>query len=509
MRVKIVFGLLLVLFAATGGMMATRERVDHTGPAAPPPSASNGAAAPPGATASGSAAAMGSAGAVGSAGAAPVDAGPIRWMDRPLRVVTLGWDLAAPAVLANGGLEPVEASDFGAAGVVTSLRPMESMGVIESALARGGGDKDGADIAVVPFVELVASYERLRALSPEVFFVVGWSRGREAIVSTKDTLPGPPERPEAKPGAPFTVGSVGMVGAAGEAATFLGLFALDANGVAPGAVHLVAHGDKPDDPALAAVDRDQPGETARHTILLTTADATRLVPFVAVAQHGLLDQHARALAAWTRVWLEATRKLDADPPTAARTIAASPGAPEPLALLKRLGEIAPASLGDNARAFGLSGRSALTLDALFQQSWRIWRGAGVLATPVPDVTPINGTLIASLARSHPSLAAPPAVPRLKPAAASPDTLKTLITYRQAEGKIDEPALLATAGLLADVFDRAVLRVAVAKAGGVDAAATKHLVEEVEQRFDVGPGRLVAGKKLSGKAAATVEILVAP
>lgn len=494
MRTKIVFGLLLVLFGATLGMLGTRERVAHTAPAAP--SASPAASG----SASGSAAAA-SAGAPGSA-SPPAEAGPPKLMDRPLRAVTLGWDLAAPAVLANGGLDPAESSDFTAAGVATHLRPVEAMSAIEAALARGGADKDGADIAVVPFSDLVASYERLRALSPEVFFVVGWSRGREAVVSTRDALPSGADKPDPK-------GGVSMVGTPGDAATFLALFALDANGVAPGAVKLVPRADKPDDPPLAAVDRDMPGESARRTILLTTADATRLCPFVAVAQRGLVEAHGNALAAWARAWLAATRKLDADPASGARAIAAAPGAPEPIALLKRLGEIAPATLGDNARAFGLSGRGALTLDALFQQTWRVWRGAGALATPVPDAAPVDGSIIASLARSHPSLAAPAAPAKAKPAPANPDALKTLVTYRQPEGKVDDASLLSTAGLLADVFDRSTLRVAVTKGGKIDPAATKRLVDDVEQRFDVTPGRLVPAKKVPAGAGASVEVLVTP
>jgi hypothetical protein len=52
-------------------------------------------------------------------------------------------------------------------------------------------------------------------------------------------------------------------------------------------------------------------------------------------------------------------------------------------------------------------------------------------------------------------------------------------------------------------------VAVAKGGRVDGAATKHLVEEVEQRFDLAGGRVVAGKQVAGKAGASLEVLVAP
>src|SRR6202044_3824992 len=106
--------------------------------------------------------------------AAPADAGPVKLFDRPLRVIALGWDLAAPALLANGGIDPGDKSEFTAAGLDVHVAAVDAMSAVEGALARGGGDKDGADIAVVPFCELVASYERLRALSPEAFFVVGW-----------------------------------------------------------------------------------------------------------------------------------------------------------------------------------------------------------------------------------------------------------------------------------------------------------------------------------------------
>lgn len=493
MRVKIVFGLLLVLFAGYGFMLVKRERTPHAAPALPTASASASASAP---TASASAP-LPSA----SASAPPVDAGPAKLMDRPLRVVALGWDLAAPAVLANGGLDGAPTSDFAAVGVDVRVAEVESLGGVESALARGGADKDGADIAVIPFCSLVSSYEQLRALRPEAFFVVGFSRGREALVSTKDTLPG--AEVDIKKG-------ISMVGAAGDPATFVGLFALDANGVPPSAVRLVAAGSaKPDDPPLAAVDRSLiPADGARRNILLTTADASRLVPFVAVAQHGLVEKHGPALAALARVWLEGAKKLADDPPAAARQISSAAGAPEPIALLKRLGNVTPASLADNARLVRLSGRGAMSLEALFHESWRLWRGAGVLATPAPEPVPVSASVIATLVRDNPSLAAPPKT-AWKGASANVDTLKPLLTFKQPEGKLDEPALLGRAAFLADVFERSALRVAVAKGGGVDGAATKKLIEGVEQRFDVAPGRVVAGKKVVGKAAGVVEVLAAP
>jgi hypothetical protein len=499
-RVKIVLGLLLVMFVGFGAALAGKERTPHVAPSPPAPSTATAATS---ASAASSASAGSSAAPPGSA-AVEGDGGPVKLFDRPLRVIALGWDLAAPAVLANGGVEPGDKSEFTAAGLEVHVTAVDAMTAVEGALARGGGDKDGADIAVVPFSDLVASYERLRALSPEAFFVVGWSRGREALVSARDALPSPNDKPDAKPVDPKA--GVPLVGEAGDAATFLGLFALDANGIPPGAVHLVPAGARPEDAPLAAVDRDAPADPGRRNILITTADASRLVPFVAVAQHGLLEKSPKALAAFSHVWLEGNKRLESDPPAAARQISAAQGAPEPIALLKRLGEISSASLGDNARVFGLSGRGALTLEALFQQAWRIWRGASVLATPAPEAAPVNAGVVASLARAGVG-----AAPRLAPkgAPANADTLHALVTFRQPEGKLDDPALLAELGLLADVFERSALRVGVVKAGGVDAAATKKLVDEAAERFDVAPVRLVTAKKAPAKSAAAIEVLAAP
>ncbi len=498
MRQRIVFVLLLGLLAASGVLVLSRDKTAHKAPDAPPPPALPSGEAAPKTGASASAAGSGSASASSTAPIA--DAGPVKLFDRPLRVAALGWDLAAPAILANAGLDAGAKSELTAAGLDAKIFIADSMTSVEGALARGGADKDGADVAVVPLSHFVASYERLRALSPEVFFVVGWSRGREALVSTREGLPAPTDKGvDLKAGLP-------MVGAAGEPATFLGLFALDANGIPPSAVKLVTQGSKPDDPALAAVDRDAaPPQEARHSILLTTADATRLVPFVAVAPHGLLDKNPKAMAAFARAWLEGARKLEADAPGAARQIASASGAPEPIALLKRLGEISSASLYDNARSVGLSGRGALTLEALFQKSWQLWRGVGALATPAPDAAPINTTVVAALAQSSPALLAPPKPPVV---ATAKDDARALLTFKEPEGKLDEPGFLSTSALLAEAFERSPLRIAVARGGALDGAATKKTAADIEARFDVATGRLAVAKKVPPKASASLEVLAA-
>ena len=504
-RVKVVFGLLFGLFAAFGVMTILRGMTPHQAPAPPAPVA----VATTSASASAAAAASASGAPATSGSSAPPDAGPTKLLDRPLRVVALGWDLAAPGVLANGGLEPSPSSDFVAAGVDTRILATDAMSVVEGALARGGADKDGADIAILPFSQFVASYERLRALTPEAFFVLGWSHGREALISAKDALPTLNEKGEPK--------EVKMIGNPGDPAAFLALFALDAAGIPASSVRFVAPDARPEDAALAAVDRDAaPADAARRNILLTTADASHLVPFVAVAQHGLLEKSKKALAVWARVWLDGTKKLASDPPTAARQIAASPGAPEPIALLKRLGQTGNASLTDNARVAGLSGRGAVTLDALFQRTWRIWRASGLLATPAPEAAPIATSVIAALVHSNPELITPSAGgARTAPgggggkATSALDSLRVMITYRQAETKFDEGDLINSAAFFADAFERSSLRVSVVKGGSVDGAATKRLIDAVEERFDVATGRLAPAKKAVAKSAAAIEVLAAP
>lgn len=520
MRRAIVFGLLVVMLFAFGGLLAVRPRSAHDAPAPPGDSA-------PGATAQ--TASTGQAGASASAGAAavvladaaaPGDGGPTAsatssakepnarpepLLDRPLRVVSIGWELAAPGLLVNGGMTPSPTSEFSAAGLTVHLAAVDGMASVEAAMARGGADKDGADVALVALPSFVASYEKLRALSPEVFFVVGWSRGREALVSSHDALPSPPVKGELK-----------MAAVAGEPAAFLGLFVLDAAGIAPADVRLVAPGSKVEDAPLAAIDRGVEGgpDAARKNLLLTTADTPRLIPFVAVSPRGMLEKSGPALSAWARVWLEGMKRLAADAPSGARQVAAVRGAPDPLALLKRMGEMAPATLGDNARVAGLSGRGALTLEVLFQRSWQLWRGVGLLATPSPDAAPVSNAVVATIARAQPSLVEPPAVRPSegqdgKKFDGASDKGKALFVHRLPEGKLDEDALVASAGLLATVFERSPVRIAVHQGGAVDGARTKRMIERIQDRFDIPPGRLVPAKSALGKGAAAIEVLAAP
>lgn len=504
-RRKIVVVVLALLLAGWGVMLGLQKRGAHQAPSVQAPAPSSSASAGAGASASGSAnAPTGTAGpaASGSANTPPpgtasgaASAGVAKLMDRPLRVVTLGWDLAAPGLLANGGADPLPASDFTAAGLDVHIGVAAGVTSLEAALARGGDDKEGADVAILPLPTFVAGYERLRALSLDMFFVVGWSRGREGIASAK------PEWP--------VKGEVKLAGTAGDPATFVALWALDIGGVPPSQVKLLAPGANSTDAPLAAIDRSSPlpPDTSRGTLLLTTADAPRLVPYVAVAPRGFIETKSKALVAWAGTWLKGARKLSQDAPAGARTVAATKGAPEPIALLQTLGQSVPATLADNVRATGLSGRSAVTLESLFQRAWNLWRATGTLATPSPDSAPVSTGIISSLARADATQAATPDDDP-KPRDAGP-TAKVLLTYRQPDAKLDDAALVATAGFLAGVFERAPLRLSVTTAGAVDKTKTKKAIDDAQGRFGLSPTRITPATKPLPQSAATIEVLAVP
>ena len=496
MRKKVVVALLSVLLLGWTVMLTLQKRAEHAAPAAPVPTAdpaasASGSARAPASTAGSAVPPNGSATPPGSASGAASASTP-KLMDRPLRVTALGWDLAAAGVLANGGVDPAPAGEFAKAGLDVHIAVASSGSSLEAALARGGEDKDGADVAILPLPTFVASYERLRALSLDMFFVIGWSRGREAIASAKAEWP--------------SKGDVKLAGAAGDPATFLALWAFDLGGVPASQVKLLGPSTSATDAPYAAVDRSSPlpADASRSALLLTTADAPRLVPFVAVAPRGLIEQRSRALTAWAGAWLAGARKLSQDAPAGARTIAATKGAPEPLALLQTLGQSAPATLADNVRMAGLSGRSAVTLETLFQRSWALWRAASVLATPSPEAAPVSTGIISALARAEPGLAA--ATPDdVKPQQPAPSA-KVLLAYRQPDGKLDDTALVTTAGFLAGVFERAPLRLGVNAGGAIDKARTKKVIDDTLGRFGLAPTRITPAAKSLPQSSAFIEVL---
>ena len=99
-------------------------------------------------------------------------------------------------------------------------------------------------------------------------------------------------------------------------------------------------------------------------------------------------------------------------------------------------------------------------------------------------------------------------PRNAAPGAAAESAKAMITFRVPEGKFDEAELGRNVAFFADVFERSLQRVVVNRGATVDAAATKHLIDLVEERFDSANGRLIVGKKAFPKVAVSVEILPA-
>ena len=378
---------------------------------------------------------------------------------RTLRTVSLGWELLAPGVSQDPN------------GAFTSVATMTD---IEAALAKGGGEPTGADLAIVPLSSYVASYEKLRALSLDVVFVVGWSR-REAVYA-----------PDAAALAKLPA-KVKLQGTAGAPETFLALFLLDMAGTPASKVELAASAP------LVAVQRSAKKPAGK--LVVTSADTPLLMPIVAVAPRGFATAHRAELETWAKAWLAGVGKVGADVPAAARLVATLPTAPPVVGIIEALGQIEFASLRENAAAVGLSGRGALTLDEIFKTTWRIWRDAGVLTTPPPEAVPLDTKVVASLVRADPKAVAE--LERAKPAADAKRPQVLLVV--KVDGKLDPDAFVARIGFVAGVFDRLPLRISIKN----DAKTAQALTDTARERFALRNALSV------GKTGTTIEVLTTP
>jgi hypothetical protein len=433
--------------------------------------------------------ASGTATSGGSGSATPVadkgkgDAAKPAPLTRTLRTVALGWEFLAPGVIANDAPDG-KPSDFKHAGLDVSFANATNVDDLESALAKGGGEATGADIAIMPLSSYVASYERLRALSLDVFFVVGWSHGREALYGQSSSalakLP--------------AAGTVKVAAAPGKPETFLALFLLDLEGVPASRIELV---DPASHAPLAAIFRSS-HQHATGKLLLTSADTPQLMPLVAVAPRGFIAAHGGELERWTRAWLGGVKRLADDVPAGGRLVATLPGAPPVVGIIEALGQIEFATLRENAVAVGLAGRGAITLEQSFTTTWRIWREAGVLTTPAPEVVPLHTGIVASLARTNPATAAEQ--PRKPSAATASDKRpEVLLVVRGPAGKLDTDAWIERVGFLAMVFQRQPLRVSIKG----DGKATLLVADGARDRFNLPPSQILIGK---GTSESTIEVL---
>ncbi|MEM6994816.1 MAG: hypothetical protein AAF721_30155 [Myxococcota bacterium] len=423
--------------------------------------------------------------------AAPIEPGePIG-----LTVVGASWEVLAPGVLANGGRAPAKDSQFSAAGLDVHFSPAKDAADLETQLGLGGEAKGGADIALMPLPTFVASYERLRALSPQVFFVVAWSRGRDALTGDVNLVRKPPSKGHVKLGA-----------RAGSAEALLGLFALSWAGVEPDRVDVIDPLAPMPKRAVKSLRRTKSRQVDARKVFLSTADATHLIPIVAIAPRGVLVDKRAAVAAFSRVWLQGTEGLAADPAAAARLLAAEAGAPKAVDLIDALGWLEFADLAESAAAVGLSGRRASTLDTLFARTWRLWRRSGLIATPPPRHVPLSAMVIAELAgESKVGVRRDPT-----PAIAPPDaSAKPVLVHRVRGDSLStqaEVALVNEAGFLADVFARSPIRITVPRSR----TAAARIASSAAQRFGLDADRFVVVTRRRGSrgAAAIVEVLPA-
>lgn len=407
-----------------------------------------------------------------------------------LKIVSASWEVLAPGVLANGGLKPGEESAFSAAGLRVSFSAAVDASDLETQLGLGGRAKGGADIALMPLPTFVASYERLRALSPQVFFVVAWSRGRDALTGDATLLRKPPKK-----------GPVTLTGRAGSAESLLGLFALQWAGVSPARVQIVAPSGTATKRSIQALRRRKSRQIDAREVMLSTADATRLIPIVAIAPKSVLNEKREAVTKWSRVWLQGTRDLASDPAGAARLVAGDTGAPKAVDLIDALGWVQFADLPEVASAVGLSGRRASTLDTLFSRTWKLWRMSGLIATPPPQRVPFNALIIAELAGEADVTVSRDPRRRHAPA----DTGLQPVLVHRVPGKNlatdDELALVNEAGFLADVFARSPIRITVPR----DPRAASRIASNAAERFGLDPDRFVVVTK-KGRLRGTAALL---
>lgn len=483
MRQTIVLVLLVILLGVLGislflGASNTRDAVkallaSHA-PAAASASASASAAPAPSGSAPPSVAASASAGEAKTA------------LNRSLSMVGLGWDLLAPALLAAEGKRSTATCAFAAADVKVSLDVVSTMTEVERALASGGGANGGADLALLPLSELVGAQDRLRALDLRVFLVAGWSQGRDTLSGVALS-----KLPES--------GSLGIEYSGGTDAISLALLSLDLSGVSLERVKL----DERNPSALLHAKSASIEDTAKQDdLLLTTREASRLLPYVLVAPRPLLEEREVVLAAFVQGFLSGSETLLKDRAKAARTLAALEGAPEALALLQSLGSFEPIRLYDNAELLGLAGRGAVTIESLIDWQFRVRRAAHLGRAGAPEAPLVDGRVVTRLVRERSKLSQPsePAKRRAAPATA-------VALLERSFAKEEEDPVLESIGLLAAVFPQFDVRVTL---GGKAAKQQGEWLDRAATRYDLDRARLVPGKGPAKPGRfALIEVLRAP
>ncbi len=425
--------------------------------------------------------ALGSEG--GAEGGAAVQA---RLLDRPLRVATLGWALAAPGVML-GPAQDHEGADGGRPPFELELAPVDTLAQIEGRLVRGGADQEGADVVVLPLPELVASYERLRALEPQAFLLVGFSTSSEFLYPRAGASPGRVLPGDVK----VSVSSRDRP----ESLQWMALFTLDAFGVSPGRVKFqAAEGDA--SPFFAGRFTDK--NDGKH--LLSTYEADRLIPLVAAAPKGALDSRGPLYRAWASSWLDGLDRAYKDASTAGMRLSTRTGATfsasvqgktEPGAALDAFGRMGRVDLAENLRWLAPGPERPAPLEALFLRNLEAFRQAGLVVAPAPP-SAVQGAAVAEIGRG-----VKPAVEKVATPRGDPPLL-----VRREPGPIDDAELQRLVLVYSAVFDRAPLRVSLK---GGDKASTA-FVEATRSKLGLPPEKLLVGKTPMAGASAILEVL---
>lgn len=428
---------------------------------------------------------------------------PVEVLKRPLRIVSRSWELIAPGVVANDGIAPTpKGSIYEKEGLKVEMKVVDTMKGVESALARGGDDEKGADIALVSLPAFVASYERLRALKPQVFFVVARSYGREGILSDKSS------KSDLFAGGLAKRRDLTVRGFPGEPATFMTLYALDLSGypLEQVSIELPKDEKKTNDTDYWLKGRSHRFVTGRSTakigafnrgldvlnktkklnqLVFSTADAQGLIPYVAVASKGFLDKHAVDLSLWSSGWIKGVSKLQADVPGGGRLLAKQSGAPEILKVLDLLGWVEFTSPRDNARMVGLSGRGAMDLKSLLAINWRVWKAAGVLTTPQPESRLIRDDIVAEVIRNVPGATkAESAILKTKKSRDAKE--RPVLVVHTIKGDFDPDVIISKVGQLSGIFTRS------------------KIVLQLNEKYNVVPGQKKSKKRRKKKKADTPE-----
>ncbi len=405
-------------------------------------------------------------------------------LQRAVRVSALGWEAAAPVLLANRGYKAMPQSLFSARGVNVVVKIADGLADVEKQIARGGQEEAGCDFAVVPLAAVVGGYERTRALALEVIYATAWSRGREGFLLGKHDNLFEGSADQAK-----------MFVSGGDASTALALFVADAEGLTLSKVRQTpqlknAEFGVQSRPFTALTSAEGPNH-----LVFTTVEAARWAPWVVVAPRAFVEQHPRTTALWIEGLVAGLGELARDIHVAAQTLAGIDGSVEPASLVERFGYMRYATLADNARLFETGSPFGASLRALGLRFFDLFHGVGTLGVSLPEHDWLDGSFVLTMVQKN-----PPEPSDERFAIVSSAEVKHAFYMRFSE-KVSDEALIAEAGLLAEVFPRGRFKIGVKK--GISA---KKITERARDLYGIDPARFATGE-VAERAAASIEVLV--